>query len=47
MSDILKTILARKREEVAERKARVPLAELRARIADAPPVRGLDRKSVV
>ncbi|MGN6193239.1 MAG: indole-3-glycerol phosphate synthase TrpC [Rhodanobacteraceae bacterium] len=40
MSDILKTILARKREEVAERKARVPLAELRARIADAPPVRG-------
>ena len=40
MNDILKTILARKREEVAERKARVPLAELRARHADAPPVRG-------
>ena len=40
MSDILKTILARKREEVAERKARVPLAELRAQIAGAPPLRG-------
>jgi indole-3-glycerol phosphate synthase len=40
MSDILKTILARKREEVTERKMRVPLAELRARIAAAPPVRG-------
>ncbi|WIG57212.1 MAG: Indole-3-glycerol phosphate synthase [Rhodanobacteraceae bacterium] len=40
MNDILKTILVRKREEVAERKARVPLAELRARHADASPVRG-------
>jgi indole-3-glycerol phosphate synthase len=40
MSDILRTILARKREEVVERKARVPLAELRARVAGAPPVRG-------
>ena len=40
MSDILKTILARKREEVAERKAHVTLAELRARIAEVPPVRG-------
>ena len=40
MSDILRTILARKREEVAERKARIPLAELRARHADAPPARG-------
>ncbi|HEX5488634.1 MAG TPA: indole-3-glycerol phosphate synthase TrpC [Rhodanobacteraceae bacterium] len=40
MSDILQRILARKREEIAECKARVPLAELRARIADAPPARG-------
>lgn len=40
MSDILNTILARKTQEVAERSARVPLAELKARLADAPPVRG-------
>jgi len=40
MSDILQRILARKREEVAERRARLPLAELRSRIADAPPARG-------
>ncbi len=40
MNDILQRILARKREEVAERKTRVPVAELRARVADAPPVRG-------
>ena len=40
MSDILKRILARKREEIAERKARVPVAELRAQMADAPPARG-------
>ncbi|WP_305805246.1 indole-3-glycerol phosphate synthase TrpC [Stenotrophomonas sp. YIM B06876] len=40
MSDILNTILARKAQEVAERSARVPLAELIARVADAPPVRG-------
>lgn len=40
MNDILKQILARKREEVAERKARVPIAELRARNAAAPPTRG-------
>ncbi len=40
MSDILQRILARKAEEVAERKARVPLAELVAQIADLPPTRG-------
>ncbi|MBU6478896.1 MAG: indole-3-glycerol-phosphate synthase TrpC, partial [Xanthomonadaceae bacterium] len=40
MNDILKQILARKRKEVAERKARVPVAELRARDADTPPTRG-------
>ena len=40
MSDILNTILARKQQEVAERSARVPLAELQARVASAPPVRG-------
>lgn len=40
MSDILNTILARKSQEVAERSARVPLAELKARVADASPVRG-------
>ena len=40
MSDILNTILARKVQEVAERSANVPLAELRARLADASPVRG-------
>ena len=40
MSDILNTILARKVQDVAERRSRVPLAELRARVADASPVRG-------
>ena len=40
MSDILNTILARKTQEVAERSARMPLAELKARLADASPVRG-------
>ena len=38
--DILVRILARKREEVAERFARVPVSELEARIASATPVRG-------
>ena len=37
---ILQRILDRKREEVAERSGRLPLRELEARIADAPPVRG-------
>jgi indole-3-glycerol phosphate synthase len=40
MSDILNTILARKAEEIAERSARVPQAELAARAEDAPPTRG-------
>ena len=40
MSDILNTILARKVQEVAERRSRVSLAELQARVADASPVRG-------
>ncbi|RYZ72588.1 MAG: indole-3-glycerol phosphate synthase TrpC [Lysobacteraceae bacterium] len=40
MTDILNTILARKAEEVAERSARVPLAEVIARAGDASPVRG-------
>ncbi len=40
MHDILKRILARKAEEVVERSALLPLTELQARIADAPPPRG-------
>lgn len=40
MHDILKRILARKAEEVAERSVRVPPAELKARITDASPPRG-------
>jgi indole-3-glycerol phosphate synthase len=39
VSDILKKILATKVREVAEAKARLPIAELRARTASAPPVR--------
>jgi len=39
MSDILDTILARKREEIAQRSGRTPLELLQARIADAPRVR--------
>jgi indole-3-glycerol phosphate synthase len=38
--DILRRILDRKRGELAERAARVPLRELQARAADAPPARG-------
>jgi len=40
MHDVLKRILARKQEEVAERRERVSLFELKARAASAPPVRG-------
>ncbi len=38
--DILQKILARKREEIAERAARLPLAELRQRAQSVPPTRG-------
>jgi len=38
--NVLARILARKVEEVAERSARLPRAELAARLADAPPPRG-------
>lgn len=40
MTDILQRILARKAEEIAERSARLPLAELSARIEGLPPTRG-------
>ena len=40
MSDVLNRILARKAEEVAERRARQPLAEVIARARDAAPARG-------
>ncbi|MCI4567608.1 indole-3-glycerol phosphate synthase TrpC [Lysobacter sp. CFH 32150] len=40
LNDVLRAILRRKVEEVAERSARIPLAELSARAADAPPTRG-------
>ena len=40
MKDILQRILARKREEVAEHKTHMPLAELRTRCASASPARG-------
>lgn len=43
MSDILQRILASKREEVAERSARLPLAELRARCTGLAPTRGFLR----
>ena len=40
MSDILRTILARKAEEVRARSEALPLRELSARVAGAPPPRG-------
>lgn len=39
MHGILQRILDRKRQEVAERSAQQPLAQLRARLAQAPPLR--------
>jgi indole-3-glycerol phosphate synthase len=42
-ADILARILARKSEEVAQRKAAVPAADLRARVAGAPPCAGFRR----
>ena len=41
--DILRRILERKQQEVAQRSALTPLAELRARVADAPPARGFEQ----
>ena len=38
--DILRRIIARKREEVAERKARVSLAEMEKKAVDSAPTRG-------
>ncbi|WEN16041.1 indole-3-glycerol phosphate synthase TrpC [Rhodanobacter sp. AS-Z3] len=40
MTDILNRILVRKAEEIAERRAHLPEAELIARIAELPPTRG-------
>ncbi|MDR7194178.1 indole-3-glycerol phosphate synthase/phosphoserine phosphatase [Luteimonas terrae] len=40
MNDVLQRILARKHEEVAARRAALPLADIAARAASAPPVRG-------
>ncbi|KRE89885.1 indole-3-glycerol-phosphate synthase [Frateuria sp. Soil773] len=40
MTDILQRILARKTEEIAERSARLPLADLAARIDELPETRG-------
>lgn len=40
LNDVLQRILARKHEEVAARRAAMPLAEIAARAAAAPPVRG-------
>jgi indole-3-glycerol phosphate synthase len=41
-SDILKKILARKAEEVAERKTKLSEADIKAKLSDSPPVRGFE-----
>ncbi len=46
VTDILAKICADKRHEIAARKARVTLAELERRAADAPPPRGFMRRLV-
>jgi indole-3-glycerol phosphate synthase len=43
VADILQKILARKAEELRERSAHTPLAQMRAGAADAPPARGFAR----
>jgi len=43
VSDVLQRILARKAEEIADRRARVPLDDLRGRAADMPATRGFAR----
>ena len=43
MSDVLTRILAAKRREVDERRAAIPVNEMRRRAAAAPPVRGFER----
>jgi indole-3-glycerol phosphate synthase len=39
LANILKTIVAAKRTEMAAAKAALPLAELQAKLPDAPPLR--------
>jgi indole-3-glycerol phosphate synthase len=43
VADILQEILARKADELRERVAQLSRAQVRARVADAPPVRGFAR----